>query len=186
MTRLQEAFTASPRDKFLRQKERASAEWDVPLPIGYGQTNSQPSTVQLMLEWLQVLPGQKVLDVGSGSGWTSALLAHLVGKTGRVVATEKVPELVEFGRQNCRSLDIENVEFHQSGDIYGWPDGGPYDRILVSASAKHLPSELIGQLAENGRMVIPVRDTMYVVRKDSKGGVSHQEYPGFAFVPLMP
>lgn len=161
------------------------AGWDVPLPIGYGQTNSQPTTVRLMLEWLDVQPGQKVLDVGSGSGWTSALLAHLVGSDGQVVAVEKIPELVEFGRQNCRQLGLGNIEFHQAEEAPGWWTGRPYDRILVSASGPEIPKVLLDQLAAPGKMVIPVLSAIVVLEKTAAGKIEKQAYDGFSFVPLV-
>ena len=86
-----------------------------PLPIGFGQTISQPTTVKFMLSWLDAMPGDEVLDIGSGSGWTSALLADIVGPQGIVYAVERIPELVKFGRDNCRRLGIENVFFFQAG-----------------------------------------------------------------------
>lgn len=179
------AFAAIPRQNFLPKTERSAADLDIPLPIGYGQTNSQPLTVRLMLEWLAVEPGQKVLDVGSGSGWTTALLAHLTGASGHVVAVEKIPELVVFGRNNCARLGIRNVTFHETGARLGWSEEAPYDRILVSAAASELPEELVSQLARQGRMVIPVGSHIFVVNKDNKGQVTHDSHSGFAFVPLV-
>lgn len=185
MGRINEAFASVPREIFLPPQERPHAGWDIPLPIGFGQTNSQPTTVRMMLEWLDARPGQQVLDVGSGSGWTSALLAKLVGEKGKVIAVERVPELVKFGRENCEQLGLSNVEFHQAGEALGWPNESQYDRILVSAAGRDVPQELVGQLAPGGRMVIPVLDSVYVLQKDSKGEISRTDYPGFAFVPLI-
>ncbi len=93
---LEAAFQAAPRHNFLPPEVTDQTAVDMPLPIGFGQTNSQPSTVALMLDWLQVKPGQKVLDVGSGSGWSTALLSHLTGPKGRVTAVERVPELCRY------------------------------------------------------------------------------------------
>jgi protein-L-isoaspartate(D-aspartate) O-methyltransferase len=180
------AFAAVPRRNFLPEDVAEQADKDMPLPIGFGQTNSQPTTVAMMLDWLDVQPGDKVLDVGSGSGWTSALLSHLTGKDGSVDAVEIIPELVEFGRHNCQNLGIKNVRFHQAGKRYGWPEHAPYGRILVSAAADQLPAELIGQLKPGGRMVIAVRNSIFIIDKDESGKIEKQERPGFMFVPLVP
>lgn len=182
---MEQAFGAAPRRNFLPEDVADQAGLDIPLPIGFGQTNSQPTTVAVMLGWLDVEPGGKVLDVGSGSGWTSALLANLTGTGGSVDAVEVVPELLEFGRANCEKSGIKNVKFHQAGKEYGWPEGAPYDRILVSAAAERMPEELFDQLKAPGRMVVPVRSTVYVIDKDDEGGITRREEPGFAFVPLV-
>lgn len=173
------------RRDFLLEDVKERAELDAPLPIGYGQTNSQPYTVRLMLEWLEVEEGQKVLDIGSGSGWTSALLAHLVGDKGSVYAIETIPQLVEFGRKNCEKLGIKNVKFFEAGEELGLPKYAPYDRILVSASAGQFPEELLDQLAAPGKLVIPVGETIYEVEKDSSGNITTDEHPGYVFVPLV-
>lgn len=183
---LDDAFRDIPRANFLPEEQANGTSLDIPLPIGFGQTNSQPSTVYQMLEWLDVREGQKVLDVGSGSGWTTALLANLVGPHGKVVAVEKIPQLVRFGRENVERLGITNATFHKAKKgVVGWEEQAPYERILVSASADTLPSELVKQLGRGGRMVIPVRDTILVIDKDAAGDVDRFEYPGFVFVPLV-
>ncbi len=179
------AFDAMPRPNFLPEDVADMAEYDTAIPIGYGQTNSQPYTVAKMLEWLQVETGDNILDVGSGSGWTTALLSHLTGKKGKVTAVEIVPELVEMGRNNCQRLNINNVSFHQAGKKFGWPKGAPYDKILVSASKSSVPQELIDQLKTGGRMVIPNLTSILVIDKDEQGKLQTTEHPGFAFVPLL-
>jgi len=108
------AFKKIRRDKFVQESDRDIAHIDTALSIGYGQTISQPSTVRMMLEWLDARPGHKVLDVGSGSGWTSALLAEIVGTEGRVFAVEKIPELVEIGRENCKKAGVMAVTFFEA------------------------------------------------------------------------
>ena len=184
MTTIDEAFALHPRARFLPPGVRGWAHDDRPLPIGHGQTNSQPSTVWQMLEWLDVHEGQRVCDVGSGSGWTTALLSSLVGSTGRVVAVELLPALVKMGRQNCDDSGVTNAEFHRAIDVYGWPKGAPYDRILVSASAAALPRELIRQLVVGGKLVIPVRQDILEITKQSEDEWDTRWHMGYIFVPL--
>lgn len=182
---IDEAFQIAKRRAFLPEEVADQAELDVPLPIGFGQTNSQPTTVAMMLDWLDVEHGQKILDIGSGSGWTSALLSYLAGEEGEIHAVEIVPELVEFGRENCARLGIKNVRFHQAGKRYGWPKSAPYDRILVSAAADRMPEELFDQLKPDGKLVVPVKGSVWVVEKDEQGNITKSEKPGFMFVPLV-
>lgn len=183
-TRLDAAFRAVARRNFLPAAKQEFADIDMPLAIGYGQTNSQPSTVRRMLEWLDVQPGQDVLDVGSGSGWTTALLAHLVGPAGRVYAVELIPELREFGEANCHTTGVTNAFFYAAEDVFGLPEKAPFDRILVSASTDTLPLELIDQLKPGGKLVIPIRSGITVITKLADGTLEVQAYPGFSFVPL--
>jgi protein-L-isoaspartate(D-aspartate) O-methyltransferase len=183
--RIERAFQNVRRAQFLPKNKRSLDSIDAPLPVGYGQTNSQPSTVADMLEWLDAQPGQHVLDVGSGSGWTTALLGYLVGPEGDVTAVEIVPELVEFGQQNCERAGIENVQFHHAGDFLGWPESQPYDRILVSASAGQLPDELIDQLRAPGKMAIPVGETIMEITKTQQGNIEIIGHAGYVFVPLL-
>lgn len=185
MGRLDEAFEVYERRQFLPDEVRVYAQLDEALPIGYGQTNSQPYTVRQMLEWLDVREGQRVLDVGSGSGWTTALLSHLVGVNGYVYAVERVPELVEMGRENNDRAGVENVRFYRAGDEYGLPGQGPFDRILVSAGADSLPQELMDQLRTPGKMVIPIAGTIYEIEKLENGDIVQKGHEGFVFVPLI-
>lgn len=185
MKSVREALQAVHRRNFLLDDAKERAELDAPLPIGYGQTNSQPYTVRLMLEWLEVEEGHRILDIGSGSGWTSALLAYLTGSTGFVYAVEVVPQLVTFGRENCERLGIKNVKFFEAEKILGLSRHAPYDRILVSASASEFPEELLDQLAAPGKMVIPVGETIYEITKDRSGNISREAHPGYVFVPLL-
>ena len=185
MSTITQAFTEVKRFHFVPRSVRALAGLDMPLSIGYGQTNSQPTTVRLMLEWLDAKKGQKVLDLGSGSGWTTALLGHIVGKHGTVYAAERIPELVDFGRRNCQEANVFNTEFFLAGKRYGLPQHAPFDRILVSANADKFPAELLGQLKVGGKIVVPVQNTIYEVSKLARGKLKTKEHPGFIFVPLV-
>lgn len=183
--RVAAAFDAVPRAEFLPAAARSQASYDGPLAIGHGQTNSQPRSVGAMLRLLDAQPGNRALDVGAGSGWTTALLAHLVGPSGLVVGVELVPELAAWGEENVRrtSGPWASVQVASAG-VLGVPDAAPYDRILVSAAADHLPGELLDQLADPGRMVIPVAGVMtLVVRSGGDDRVS--EHGHYRFVPLL-
>ena len=185
MSKVDEAFSKIKREDFLPATQKPNANFDMALPIGYGQTNSQPYTVRKMLNWLDVKVGQKILDVGSGSGWTTALLSYLVGEKGKVYAVELVPELVDFGRENCLITGVKNVDFFQAREIFGLPRYAPYDRILVSAAADNLPNELIDQLKESGKIVIPINNDILEITKLENGNLKSISHPGFMFVPLI-
>jgi len=178
------AFRATDRALFVPEHLRDRAYEDTPLGIGYLQTISQPYTVAFMLELLQPEPGNKVLDVGAGSGWTTALLAHIVGTEGNVLGLERVDELIAFGIGNLKKLNLPYAQIERAGAELGAPDRAPFDRILVSASARAFPHSLLSQLTEGGTMVLPVRDAIWKVVR-----VEHQpiieRFEGFAFVPLI-
>jgi protein-L-isoaspartate(D-aspartate) O-methyltransferase len=182
--RVNEAFASTPRAQFLPRLARGRASYDGPIGIGRGQTNSQPRTVRDMLRLLEVREGDRVLDVGSGSGWTTALLAQLTGPTGEVLGVELEPELVTFGRRNLERSERPwaRIEQAEPGRL-GRPDEAPYDRILVSAEARTLPQALVDQLGDEGRMVVPVAGVMLLVRKTERGIVISQ-HGGYRFVPL--
>ena len=181
------ALADVPRAQFLPPDVRAQAAVDAPLPIGHGATNSQPWTVQFMLELLHVPAGAKVLDVGSGSGWTTALLGQLTGPTGSVLGVEVVPALVELGRGHLAraAVPCARIEAATPG-VLGAPDQAPFDRILVSADPGDIPEALEQQLAVGGRMVLPADDVMWVVDRDASG-IHREPVMGyrFRFVPLV-
>lgn len=177
-------MSATDRRDFLPADQQRFADVDGPLPIGHGATCSQPSTVRRMLELLDPQPGQRVLDVGCGSGWTTALLDRLVSPGGSVRGVELEPALVDAGRANLRRAAVEEpvIEAAVPG-VLGNPAAGPYDRILVSAQAEELPPELVDQLDRDGRMVIPVDGTLCVVDRDDDGTAVRHE-GAYRFVPL--
>lgn len=184
---VERAFAAAPRELFLPEQAVRFAELDRPIPIGHGQTNSQPTTVRHLLGLLEASPGHRVLDVGCGSGWTTALLAHLVGPTGSVLGVEIVPELVAFGRSNLERADVPWARIEQADpDELGCSAKGPYDRILVSAEATDVPEGLVRQLAPDGRMVVPVDGRLAVVRRHGDDPEPDVRLWGhYLFVPLV-
>lgn len=185
MDLINQAFKSIQRVDFVSEDLKEQASIDAPLPIGFGQTISQPTTVRLMMEWLEAQPKDKVLDIGSGSGWTTALLSYIVGPKGRVFAVERIPELVRLGRNNCNNAGIQNVKFFQAGDQYGLPEYSPYDCILVSATAQKLPEELLDQLKVGGKLVIPVQNDILEITKTSDHDYESITHSGFVFVPLV-
>jgi protein-L-isoaspartate(D-aspartate) O-methyltransferase len=184
--RLAEAFTAVPRRDFLPAGQQAFGDLDQALDIGYGVTNSQPTTVRNMLALLDPQPGDHVLDVGSGSGWTTALLAHLVGPSGSVIGVERIAALVESSRRAIVPLSRFGAVsvFEAEAGVLGWPAEALYDRILVSAVATIVPPALLEQLAVGGVLVIPVDGVMLRVVLTPEGPTV-DEHGRYAFVPLI-
>ena len=182
--RVDDAFAAVPRRDFLPARQHPFAGLDQALDIGYGVTNSQPTTVRNMLRLLGPRPGDRVLDVGSGSGWTTALLARLVGPDGTVVGVERIPELVTESRANLGDR-FPTAELHQAEPgVLGWPARAPYDRVLVSAAAPAVPPALLEQLTVGGVLVAPVDGVMLRVVLSPEGPVVEQ-HGRYLFVPLI-
>ena len=182
---IENAFMVIDRVDFVDEDYKVEAYEDYPLPIGNGQTISQPTTVAFMLELLDVKKGEKVLDLGSGSGYTSALIGKIVGDSGRVVGVEIITELVEKSRENLAKYTMDNVEIFGAIDEIGFPDEAPYDKILVSASAEELPEGLLEQLKIGGILVIPIGDTIYKIIKNGEREFEDISFSGFSFVPLL-
>jgi len=179
-----DAFKAVDRKYFVPEALREETYIDYALPIGNGQTISQPSTVAFMLEKLAPQKGDRVLDIGSGSGWTTALLCHIVGEEGSVTGLERVSALVEQGEDNLSQFDFDHGCIKKAGEKLGVP-GEEFDRILVSAAADEIPEELFSQLKVGGILVIPVENSIYKFKKLSEEEIKTEEYYGFVFVPLI-
>lgn len=182
------AFNEITRADFVPFEFEAQAEADIPLPIGFGQTISQPTTVAIMFELLDPKPGHKILDVGSGSGWTSALLGNIVDGEGKVIALEILPELHEMTKRNVEKFDLVKsgiVECVLGDGNLGHKPLAPYDRILVSAAADEVPQALKDQLAIGGKMVIPIHNHLAYLEKRGEQDFYKEEFPGFVFVPLV-
>ena len=149
-----EAMRSVPRHRFVPERFVDQAYGDHPLPIGYGQTISQPFIVAWMTELLDLQPGEKVLEIGTGSGYQAAVLAEL--KDIQVYSVEIVPELATSAESRLQQLGYDQVQVKQGDGYYGWQEHAPYDAILVTAAPDHLPSPLVDQLAAGGRLVIPI------------------------------
>ncbi len=179
-----DAFTNIDRVNFVLDSNDSEVYADHPLPIGHGQTISQPTTVAMMLEMLKPKEEQKVLDIGSGSGWTTALLAYIVGDKGSVTGLERVPYLVKYGNDNLKKYGWKNVKIIQSENGLGL-EGEMFDRILVSAAANEFPLKLTQQLNIGGKLVIPVKNSIFEITKKEDGELQGVEHYGFTFVPLI-
>lgn len=186
--RLERALLKTPRHMFVPEGMQKDAYRDYPLHIGFGQTISQPTTAVIMTELLDVKSGQKVLEIGTGSGWQSALLSRLVGSKGKVFTIEVIPELAEFARKNLGKLYIKNVEVVVGNGSVGLETKSPFGRIIITAASPSIPEKLKNQLKAGGKLVAPVGDRysqkMTVIKRTRKGFESEEMPSYFAFVPL--
>ncbi|MDH4944227.1 protein-L-isoaspartate O-methyltransferase [Sulfurimonas sp. C5] len=178
------AFIAIDRYDFVKNQNSYATYEDFPLSIGNSQTISQPTTVAMMLEMLSPKQGNSILDIGSGSGWTTALLAHIVGQEGCVTGLERLDELVEFGSNNLNKYHFNNAKIIKATDRLGI-QGKKFDRILVSASAEDFPTKLTDQLKPGGKLVIPVKNSIFEITKTKDDELKIIEHYGFVFVPLI-
>ncbi|MGB2814413.1 MAG: protein-L-isoaspartate(D-aspartate) O-methyltransferase [Dehalococcoidales bacterium] len=183
--RVLEAMARIPRERFVPKESRHLAYEDIPLPIGLEQTISQPFIIALMTEALELTGAEKVLEIGTGSGYQAAILAEL---TRRVVTVERLPKLAETARKVLDSLEYRNIEIHLSEETLGCPEEAPFEAILVTAGAPIVPPELISQLALGGRMVIPVgsrylQELVKITRQRKKNRI--ENLGGCRFVSLI-
>jgi protein-L-isoaspartate(D-aspartate) O-methyltransferase len=179
------AMSRIPREIFVPEQTRSLAYEDSPLPIGWEQTISQPYIIALMTEALALTGKEKVLEIGTGSGYQTAILAELAAK---VITVERITALAESAKKVLERLGYSNIEIHIAGETLGWEKEAPYDAILVTAAAPTIPESLINQMAEGGRMVIPagsryVQELYKVIKK--KSGTSVRKLGGCRFVALI-
>jgi len=183
--RVLSAMREVPRHLFVPESYQTAAYNDSPLPIGKGQTISQPYIVAVMTELLRLMPTDKVLEIGSGSGYQAAILGKLAQM---VVTVERIPEVAEIARANLARVGITNVTVATGNGTIGYPEGAPFDGILITAATPSVPAPLIEQMAEGGRLVAPVgsRDLQELVRLTRKGErITRELFGGVVFVPLL-
>ena len=183
--RVLDAMAKVPREKFVPESREEDVYTNVPLSIGFGQTISQPLMVAVMTEALVLRGTERVLEVGTGSGYQAAILAEL---SGYVVTVERHPELLDRATRVLQELGYHNIETHLSQESIGWKQGSPYDSIIATAGAPHVPQALLNQLASEGTLVIPVgsrhdQDLVRIVKRDRR--VIRQELGACRFVPLI-
>lgn len=181
------AMLTTPRHAFIPEASQYLAYTDGPVPIGHGQTISQPYIVALMTQVLEVGAGMKVLEIGTGSGYQAAILAEL---TSHVFSVEIIHPLYESAAARLKKLRYSHVRLLDGDGYYGWPEFGPFDRIIVTCAALHIPPPLFEQLAPGGRMVIPVGGTfetqrLLLVTKDESGRRRSETITLVRFVPLL-
>ena len=185
--RILDAFLAVPREEFVAEEYAHLAYGDHPLPIEAGQTISQPYIVGLMIEAAAIKPGDKVLEVGAGSGYAAAVISRIAEK---VIAIERQHDLIAIARRRMERLGYDNVEIIEGDGTRGCRDHAPFDAILAAASGSHVPRPLIEQLAPGGRIVMPVGDPGWVqelvkVTKEENGILKQENLGGVRFVPLI-
>ncbi|MDY7027255.1 MAG: protein-L-isoaspartate(D-aspartate) O-methyltransferase [Spirochaetota bacterium] len=180
------AMSNVPRHLFVPEQERRRAYADTPLPIGYGQTISQPYVVALMTWLLDISPGDRILEVGTGSGYQAAVLAEL---TDQVYSIEIIEALAEGARNSLASAGYTHVKVRRGDGYYGWPDAAPFQGIIITAAAGHVPPPLIEQLAPGGRIIVPLGNPyqiqiLTIVEKDAEGRVRSEQLMPVRFVPM--
>ncbi len=187
--RVRAAIAHVPRDAFVHRTWRDMAWQNRPLPIGHGQTISQPFIVAIMTEMLDLEAQGRVLEIGTGSGYQTAVLARLAAQ---VFTIERIPDLTEMARENLTGLGYGNIDYLTGDGHVGWPEHAPYDAIMVTAAAARLPPALVEQLRPGGRMIVPVSGSLgwfgqglNLVTKDEQGAVSNKKVLDVAFVPLV-
>ncbi len=182
------AFKEVNREEFIPENLKNSAYEDIPLPLLRGKTISQPTTVMIMTHALELKPGEKVFEIGTGSGYQSAIIAKIIGPKGKVITTEVVPELVQFARQNLKRAKIDNIFVYEEDGSNGMPSEAPFDKIIITAACKEFPKTLLGQLKPEGVIIGPVGNQyeQEMIRgiKDKDGHLELEFLGPFLFTPM--
>jgi len=183
-----DAFREVKREDFVPENLKEEAYEDIPLPLMRGKTISQPTTVMMMTSSLELEEGDKVFEIGTGSGYQTAIISKIVGPKGKVISTEVVPELVTFAKENLRKTGIKNVEVYEDDGSKGFVKEAPYDKIIITAACKEFPKELLEQLKPEGIILGPVgnKQEQEMVRgtKDKRGKLELEFLGQFLFSPL--
>jgi protein-L-isoaspartate(D-aspartate) O-methyltransferase len=184
---VKDAFLSIPREYFIQEEYESVSYTDTPLKIEVNQTISAPHMVAIMVEELDLKKGQRILEIGSGSGYHAAIVSHIIGKTGHVYTIERIKDLVENAKENIKKAGIENVSVIHSDGSEGYKEKAPYDRIYVTCASPDVPDPLTDQLNENGKMLIPVGrlfcQLLLIEKKKNK--ITKKNLGGCAFVPLI-
>jgi protein-L-isoaspartate(D-aspartate) O-methyltransferase len=186
-TKVESAIRHIPRHNFIPESLKHRAYENAPISLMKKQTISQPSVVSRMTEWLDLKEGHKVLEIGSGSGWQSAILAYIVGK-GKIFTVERHATLASFAKNNLEKLGIENVKIIHGDGSLGLPEVSPFDRIMITAACKKVPAALLDQLALDGLLIAPVGEdiqSLILLKKTPNGIVEIKNQKGYVFVPLL-
>ena len=182
------AFEDIKREDFIPSSVKDAAYQDTPLPLMRGKTISQPTTVMMMTAALELQPGDKVFEIGTGSGYQAAIIADIVGARGKVISTEVVPELVHFSKNNLRKAGITNVSIYEEDGSNGMPSEAPLDKVIITAACKEFPKPLIEQLKVDGIIVGPVGNLteQEMIRgiKDKDGKLGIEFLGPFLFTPM--
>ena len=184
---VESAFRNIPRHEFVPTSELNRAYHNEPLSIMKNQTISQPGVVSRMTEWLDIKNGQKILEIGTGSAWQTAILSYLVG-TGSVYSVERHSELVKFARENLEKFRLDNAHVILGDGSLGYPKESPYDRIIITAACTKIPLPLLEQLGENGLIIAPVGDSLQslvLLKKTPEGIIEIKNQSNYVFVPLL-
>ncbi len=182
-----DAFKMAVRYEFIPKEYLELAHEDTPLPIAQGSTISQPSTVAIMLEELDPLPGEKVLEIGTGSGWQTAILSFCVAGRGKVITIEIDKDVFEFAKRNISKFKVENIVAINADGAEGHQKGGPYDKIIFTAAIPEIPLKVLGQLKVGGKLLAPVGENlqaMISVTKTAANKYDQKDMGLFIFVPI--